>query len=272
MAGFAADDEFNDSEAPAPDSVTTQPANPEGEVSGNLEVEALYDKADQEQKKRNEEKAAQKKEVVPEASTLSELANLAPFEDVAVIQRKFLPRTKRFEFTGSGMTSVNNPFFNNLGLAIRGAYHITENHGLEAQYMLFSNTRRGVTDALRDKRLVQTENLVTAKSYMGLAYKYVPVYGKITFLNHIIVPFDLYFTLGGGMSQTQKQSEPTLHFGSGQSFAISKKVAFRWDIVWNFYSATVDAVRPKTGTTKSFHNDLFLSAGMSFFIPEATYR
>ncbi len=242
-----------------------------GDSEGAGEVEALYDRYDQEKSKKREAVTPKSKEPAKEVTTLSELANLAPFSDVAVIQRRFLPRTGRFELTGSAMTSVNNPFFNNLGLGLRAAYHLIEKHGIEFQYMIFSNTRRSVTNNLEEKRDVQTTNLVTAKNYMGAAYKWTPVYGKITFLNRHIVPFDLYFTGGMGLTQTQKKGEPTFHFGTGQAFAVSKKVAIRWDIVWNFFQAEVDSVTG-AGTTKTSHNDLFITLGASFFFPEATYR
>jgi outer membrane beta-barrel protein len=239
----------------------------------DAEVEALYDKQQADESK----KAAKKREEVrkPElkdATTLSELANLAPFSDVAVIQRRFLPRTGRFELSGSGLTSINNPFFNNLGLALRGAYYLREKHGIELQYMFFSSTRRDVTVNLEEQREVRTSNLVTAKSYMGAAYKWTPWYGKITFMNRVIVPFDFYFNVGGGLSKTDNKSEPTVHLGTGQSYAISKGFAVRWDLVWNFYQAETESVAAGGGTTNTAHNDLFLSAGVSFFFPEATYR
>lgn len=263
---FAQDDFASDEGAAAADGQSSS-----GDNEGAVEVEALYDKYDQEKSKKREAVTQKAKEPIKEVTTLSELANLAPFSDVAVIQRRFLPRTGRFELTGSAMTSVNNPFFNNLGLGLRAAYHLVEKHGIEFQYMIFSNTRRAVTNNLEEKRDVQTTNLVTAKSYIGGAYKWTPVYGKITFLNRHIVPFDLYFTGGMGLTQTQKQGEPTFHFGTGQAFAVSKKVAIRWDVIWNFFQAEVDSVTG-TGTVKTSHNDLFITLGASFFFPEATYR
>lgn len=264
-----AQDDFGGSEKDSP-----APAQGEAlsDDNDNAEVEALYDKQEADEGKkaaRKKEEAA--KQPLKEVTTLSELANLAPFSDVAVIQRRFLPRTGRFEFSGSGLTSINNPFFNNLGLAARAAYHLTEKHGLELQYMFFSSTRRDVTVNLEDQREVRTSNLVTAKSYMGAAYKWTPWYGKITFLNRVIVPFDFYFNAGAGLSKTDNQSEPTVHLGTGQSFALSKGFALRWDLVWNFYQAETESVTGG-GTTTTAHNDLFLSAGVSFFFPEATYR
>lgn len=240
----------------------------------NKDVEDLYDKTDQSDKQKTEAKkrveAAKPKEL-KDVSSLGELSGLAPFSDVAVIQRRFLPRTQRFEMSLSGMTTINNPFFNNLGLALRGDYYFSEKHGIEAQYMYFSNTSRSVTDSLIKDRGVVTSNLVTVKNYFGAAYKWTPYYGKISFLNQHIVPFDLYFTGGLGLSQTTKKSEPTLHLSTGQTFAMSKSFAVRWDLVWNYYQATADSASG-SGETKTNHSDLFLSIGASFFVPEATYR
>jgi outer membrane beta-barrel protein len=247
-----------------------------GESAGeNTEVEALYDKYDETQaKKREAKKKEEARKPVKEMTTLSELANLAPFADVAVIQRRFLPRTERFEFAGSGMTSLNNPFFNNLGLAVRGSYNFTEKYGIELQYMYFSNTKRSVTESLEQPPTnVKTSNLVTPKSYMGASFKWTPIYGKITFLNKYIVPFDFVFNGGLGLSKTDVQNEGTISLGAGQSFALSKSMAVRWDIIWNFYKAkTETATVGSSGTSSTNHNDLFLAAGMSFFIPEASYR
>ncbi|MBX7231195.1 MAG: outer membrane beta-barrel domain-containing protein [Bdellovibrionales bacterium] len=240
----------------------------------DVEVEALYDKLDEDQKEKNQvvrKKEVQQSQKTKKINSLTDLVDLAPFTDVAVIQRKFLPHTGRFELSASGMVGLNNPFFNNFGGEARAAYYFHEKHGIEAQYMLFTNSQKTVTKNLEEKRDVLTSNLVTPKSYMGLAYKWAPVYGKITFLNVKIIPFDLFFTGGFGLTQTDKKQEPTFHLGSGQAFALSKSMAFRWDLVWNFYSAQVDATSG-SGSTSSNHNDLFISLGVSFFVPEAGYR
>lgn len=235
------------------------------------EVEALYETYDEEKDKKakTERKQVQKKEI--NVQNLSDLAQLAPFEDVAVIQRRFLPRTGRFELSPNAMVSLNNPFFNNLGLGFRAAYFFREKHGVELKYFLLSNTSTQVTRDLRDKRNVRTESLTVPKSYYGAAYKWSPIYGKMTLFNRQIVPFDLYFTVGGGMTQTQEdRSEGTVHLGTGQAFALSKSFALRWDLTWNFYQA---GARDELGRSiTNNHDDLFLSVGVSFFLPEAKYR
>ncbi len=240
--------------------------------SGNneTEVESLYDKYDKEETRRA---APQKRRQLNpnKLGTLSELATLEPFNDIAVIQRKFLPKTGRFEFAGMAMGSVNNPFFSNLGLGLRASYFLNEKHGIELQYYFLSNSERSVTKSLRDNQSVETKSLTTPKNYMGAAYKWNPIYGKMTWLNRTIVPFDLFFTIGGGLTKTDLgESEPTIHIGTGQVFALTKAMAFRWDISWNFYQA--EAIESNGDTITNNQDDLFLMLGMSFYFPEAKYR
>jgi outer membrane beta-barrel protein len=133
-----------------------------------------------------------------------------------------------------------------------------------------STDEREVTTDLRNKRSVTTTSLITAKSYFGADFKWTPIYGKMAFANQKIIPFDLYFSGGVGITGTSdSQSAPTLHLGTGQIFAINKSMAFRWDFSWNTFSAST-----KTGptTSSSVYNNLYLTVGMSFFYPEATYR
>ncbi len=76
--------------------------------SAEKDVEDLYDKEDDKVVK---PKAQQPKtENQPEAQNLSDLANLASFSDVAVIQRRFLPKSQRFEATAGAFTNLNNRF------------------------------------------------------------------------------------------------------------------------------------------------------------------
>lgn len=133
------------------------------------EVEDLYDKFDvQETKKRTEKKENQRKaeqanKPKSDPSTLSELSTLAPLSDIAVIQRRFLPKTKRFEASANLLGTINNPFFINMGASVRGGYYFQERYGVELMYFFLSSSERTVTDNLRSKRNVKTESLVTPK-------------------------------------------------------------------------------------------------------------
>lgn len=235
------------------------------------EVEQLYDKFDEDEERKQAPTPTRSRQVPESINTLSELATLEPFSDIAVIQRRFLPKTGRFEAAGMAMGSVNNPFFSNLGVGLRGSYFLTEKHGIELQYYFLSNSERSVTKSLRENRNVETKSLTTPKSYMGAAYKWNPIYGKMTWLNQAIVPFDLFFTVGGGLTKTDLgNQEATFHIGTGQVFALSKAMAFRWDISWNLYQAEAESSSGEKITNNQ--DDLFLMLGMSFYFPEAKYR
>ena len=239
------------------------------------EVENLYDQLDEQVENQNNQgnQRAQRdsRREAQDVQNLSDLARLQAFEDIAVIQKRFLPKTERFEISALGFTNVNNPFFNNLGGGLKLSYHFTEKWSLGVLGNWFGVSNRQVTDDLVKNAGVKTASLVTPKSFMGGAVTWSPIYGKISLLNRSIVPFDLNFSLGGGVTETEvKSGEPTIHLATSQNFAISQSWSFRWDIMWNFYQA--EATDKNGNSTKLAQNDLFIGLGVSLFIPEATYR
>ena len=246
----------------------------EGDTGASKDVEALYEKEDIKAEQKSKPAAAPAAKAAPpkQVSTLSDLATLAPFNDVAVIQKRFLPKTGRFEFAASLMQNLNNPFFNSFGVAARAAYYFRERYAAELLGAFASTSSRQVTNDLLHNRQISTDNVVTSKGFYAVAFKWNPIYGKITLLNKSIVPFDLNFNFGLGVTPLMNNSTaPTLHIGTSQVFAWTKSIAFRWDLVWNMYQASItDPSNGQKGTLNQ--NDLFLGVGMSFFFPEATYR
>ncbi len=199
--------------------------------------------------------------------SFSGLGTLAPFSEVSVIQKRYMPKTGRFQFFGGLNLVTNNPFFDTYGTVIKGAYFLTETWGLEANYFNLNTTEAKSTKELKDFQNVSTDNLIYPKSYMGLDLMWFPMYGKFSLFNKKIVPFDMYFSAGYGTTGTQSDEKPgTLHFGTGQIFAITKGIAARWDFSWHSFSA-----KGLENNNSSF-NFLFLSVGASFFFPEAKYR
>lgn len=196
----------------------------------------------------------------------SGLGHLAPFTEVSVIQKRFLPKTGRFQLFAGGSLVTNDPFFNIAGGTVKAGYFFRESIGLELSYSAFGTSEAKATQELRQIQGVDTNNLIYTKSMMSADLVWVPIYGKMTWANDRIVPFDLYFSLGYGSTQTANQTPGTIHLGTGQIFAISKSTAFRWDFGWNFFDAIgIDG-------KKSSYNNLVLSLGFGWFFPEAKYR
>ena len=235
------------------------------------DIEGLFNRDEQQQqnsvdvKVRPDEPAS--KAPVQDVKSVSDLGKLSEFDDIAVIQKRFLPKTGRFEAYIAPTLVLNDAFFLNYGVNARINYSFSERYALEIPLFFLTTSTRAVTDGLYT-RGVTTTSFVTPKSYYGLDFRWTPVYGKMGWANGQIVPFDLYFAVGAGLTSTiQGASEPALHLGTGQIFARTKGTALRWDFSWNMFTA-----QPNQVSSRSFYNTLFISVGMSFFFPEATYR
>jgi outer membrane beta-barrel protein len=248
-------------------------ATPARAQEGTDDIENLFNKEDQSPAPEvNETPIETKAPSAPigDLKEVKDLEKLSEFKDIAVIQKRYLPKTGRFELYAAPALILNEAFFLNFGLTGRFAYYFKERYGVEFTYTGLTTSERQVTTDLREKRKVTTTSLVTPKSFMGIDFKWSPIYGKMSWRNKSITPFDMYFSFGGGMTSTnQGKSEPTFHFGTGQIFALGKGTAVRWDFSWNTFSSTSSA----TGSTASgLYNNLMFSLGLSFFFPEATYR
>lgn len=259
---------FSDVQDETPESQTDASAVP-GEMDA---IEQLYKEDSNRRSTEVIDDGKPKALTAPKSDTqlkeVSDLSALSEFRDIAVIQKRYLPKTKRFEGFAGLNGILNDKFFTSLGATGRLSYSFTERYALEALVMVLVTGERDVTSGLRD-RGIKTTSFVTPMNYYGVDFKWTPVYGKMGFLNRSITAFDLYFSAGGGMTNTnQNRSEPTMHLGTGQIFALSKSSAFRWDFSWNFYNARTTV----GGTKESLYNNLFITFGMSFFFPEATYR
>lgn len=212
---------------------------------------------------------------VAQLQDLSDLNKLSPFTDISVIQKKFLPKTERFQFFVAGGLTTNSPWFLSLGAKINISYNFTESLGLELASIYLTNSERDAAKDIRTNNSLQPDKFIITKYNLGLDLIWSPIYGKVTSLNNEITAFDMYFSLGGGISNTNsiETNVPTFHLGTGQIFAITKSMAFRWDYSGYMYQATPTQ---DTGTSvapsKSTYYDLIFTAGMSFFFPEASYR
>lgn len=200
---------------------------------------------------------------------------LDPYKDIVTLQRKYLPKTERFELYGSFTYGLNNAFYNNIGAHISAGYYFTEKLGIEASYEFLLDSEREITKGL-EKIDIDTRSLVIPESYYGVALKWAPIYGKLAWLNEQILHFDFYIAPSIGMTQTAiGGSELTYGFSMGQNFAISQSLAVRWDLRVGLYTAEVEELTANSNTpvrSSSPTEDVLFSVGLSYFLPEAKYR
>ena len=207
--------------------------------------------------------------------SVAELNNLSPFSDISMIQRKYLPKTERFQvYTALGL-STNSPWFFNVGGKVNVSYNFSEKFGVEASALFLTSFEKDAAKEIRDNNSLQPERFILSKSNLGLDFVWSPIYGKISTLDQAIVPYEMYFSLGGGITGTNsaEKNVSTAHLAAGQIFAISKSFAFRWDYSLYTYQATPeqDSII-STPPVKNTYNDLIFTAGVSFFFPEVSYR
>lgn len=230
----------------------------------------------EEEKKAEELNQVQEQIRKEKIERLTDLNTLSPFREISIIQKKYLPKTERFQIYMAGGMTTNSPWFLNLGAKVNISYFFTETFGIELGGMFLSNSEREVSKEIRENNRLQPEKFVNTKSHYGADLVWAPIYGKVSFVNNRIIPFDMYFSAGVGSSSTNSQegTNTTFHIGTGQIFALSKSMAFRWDYSWNMYKATPVADSSLgTGTPESNnYNDLILTAGVSFFFPEVSNR
>ena len=252
-------------------STTTTTASPAAD-STDTEVEGLYDDYEKKEETQRSEKLKQnlEKPALPKETKFSDLARLSPFEDVAVISRKFLPKTGRFDLSASLAFTVNNPYYTNFGGDFAIGYSFTEAWAVTLDYFVLTSNARDITDDLEEFANVEANSLVSPQSFYGTYVRWTPIYGKMSFFDEAIVPYDIYFRLGAGMTQTARKSgEATVSAGVGQIFGVNKAFAFKWDFLWNYYQAEVVS---QDETKKLSNSDIFLNVGVSFYFPEAKYR
>jgi len=200
---------------------------------------------------------------------VSSLEKLVPFQDIAVIQKRYLPRTKRFEFFPNVGMILNDAFFTNYVFGGKLAYHFSEKWGIEATYLLLSQTDKAVVSDLQSAT-IETKSILVPEAYMGIDLKWVPIYGKMAWMNNKIIPFDFYFTGGVATVDTSGSDSPmAVHLGAGQSFAVNKGLALRWDSSLYWYSSEVTF---NNRTEQGSYMNLHFTVGASFFFPGAKYR
>ena len=256
-------------------------------------IETLFteDSNKDEKKSEDEAKAAQFKAEKTEDINVTKLENLnqlKPFEDIAVIQKRYLPKTERFEANINASTNINDSYFSAYGIGGGLTYNFNEKFAVEGIAKWFSTSNSSNSKNLLDRGVV-VNGMVVTELFYGVDFRWKPIYGKFSYFDKKIIPFDHYFSVGLGQTQlatgssasgssTSVQVEAlddpiTLRISTGEVFALTKWMVFRWDVSWHFMQPEVRTTRGTAVTvTDDIQNNLFINFGLSFYFPEAKYR
>ena len=242
------------------------------------------------------ESAPQKKSIREiKIKSVSDLQALTPYESVAVIQKRYLPKTFRGEFNFSVATVINHTFSYFGGLSAKAGFFFREDHGLGLEFFgpFFPFAKPVKNEMILEQNIIPY-TISTPQFYGGAYYKWSPVFGKFSVLNKKIIYFDMYLTLGGGVGRfveditedyignlLQKGKKfdsgirllkPYFFAGNlavGQVFALSQDWAVQWELKWLY--AVIQYEQDGQGQTEVPVNIGF-SIGMNYYFPGAGYR
>lgn len=201
--------------------------------------------------------------------SVTDLSSLAPFSEVGVLQKRWMPKSSRFQVFGGAGVTTNDPWFLTLSGQGKIGYGLSEAIGFELGYISFSSSANNNAKDLESNNGVLTSTFVTPKSFMGVDLMWTPIYGKMTRGNQAITPFDMYFEMGMGqlaLANAKKTSTSAFHVGTGQIFAMTRNFGLRWDLsVINYSAESNDGVGGN-------YNNVLLTIGANYYFPGVSAR
>ena len=195
-------------------------------------------------------------------------ADVAFADRVKAVQRKGFLKRHRWELGLEVPVSLNDPFFEKVGVGGKVAYNIDESFALAVRGTYYWSIRTG---AVREGNLAFESQLLSSQllGQVMLDGIWSPVYGKVAWLGSRIVHFDMYLLAGvGGVwsstSVAPRSEGPHLatDFGLGIRFYPSSWLALDGGLI-----ATLYPDQPSQAVPSSIQKVIAAHLGLTFFFP-----
>jgi outer membrane beta-barrel protein len=191
--------------------------------------------------------------------------NPAKLDRIKAVQHKPVLKQYRFEVTPLVGLSLNDAFYTHLAVGAGAAFFVHDNFGIGANgtfFLAHPRTDNHKVVRIGQKGVAAVFDLADVLTTLDLHW--VPIYGKVSLFNQIILPFDFYLIAGGGLAVAGANIRPALSGALGQRFMINDWLAVRLEIRDTFYNDTQEV----EGQPRSdIQNYILFTAGVSFFIP-----
>ncbi|OGR03690.1 MAG: hypothetical protein A2284_14145 [Deltaproteobacteria bacterium RIFOXYA12_FULL_61_11] len=193
-------------------------------------------------------------------------------EAVNVVQKKRYLKRGKVEITPKGGIVVNDNFLKVNPVGLTFDIFFSEYWALELEGLYVITSKTSFTEYLeQDFDIVPEYN---SQTWQGIgSLQWCPLYGKMSFLAGTIIPYDMFFTLGGGMVGTDSGAYPLGSFGFGQRFFLFPLLVLRFDLKFNYIKEKIQVLDPTTGNAIEGElrpNDKFdfgVFGGLSLFLP-----
>jgi outer membrane beta-barrel protein len=183
---------------------------------------------------------------------ISDLENrywTAKDKEFSVVQNRLYTKAKKFSLTGAIGPIFNDPYTNSTNLGLYLNYYFSERSGVELTYWKTNSTEADLISRIGSNGANPDHNL--PQGYIGVAYNWIPIYAKLSFLEQKILYFDMSVSPGIGMTtltsstyQTstsitppaaQTQNDITFALDLAQQVFLSEHWAIRLDIRNHMY-------------------------------------
>jgi outer membrane beta-barrel protein len=211
----------------------------------------------------------------PRENAATAEAPIAPGEsDVALgdrvkaVQLKGFLKRHRFELGVAFPFTVNDAFYEKLGVSGKLAYNLEDSFALQVRGGYYWQLR---SDHVREGKLAFSSQLLQSRIYgqAMLDGVWSPVYGKVAWLGSSIVHFDLYLLAGFGAVWSATSLEPrnegphiATDLGGGIRFYPSDWLALDAGLIGTFYPD-----QPSTSAPSSLQRVLSAQVGFTVFLP-----
>jgi outer membrane beta-barrel protein len=195
-------------------------------------------------------------------------SDVALGDRVKAVQRKGFLKRHRFELGLAFPGTVNDAFYEKLGIGGKLAYNLDDSFALSLRGAYYSQLR---TSHVREGKLAFSSQLLASQIYgqAMLDGVWSPIYGKVAWLGSKIVHFDLYLLAGFGTvwsatSVAPRKEGPHLatDFGGGIRFYPNDWLSLDGGVV-----ATLYPDQPLTSVPSTIQNVVAAQVGFTVFFP-----
>jgi len=193
----------------------------------------------------------------------------AALEDrVKAVQRKGFLKRGRWQLTALAAPSVNDAFYQKVGLGGQVAYNFNDSFALALRgtYWLSFKTQYVKQGAFA----FQSQLLSSQLDGTGMVeFLYTPVYGKFAWMGKQIIRFDAWIQVGAGAAWSATSGAPRNEgahlagdLGGGIRFYPLDWMSLELGVLGTFYADQKDPALPGT-----IQKVVALTVGVSFFLP-----
>jgi outer membrane beta-barrel protein len=181
------------------------------------------------------------------------------------IQRRAFLKRNRWELAPNFCVSVNDAFYQKMGIGATGSYHLADGLGLEVQGIYIVNFQTDMVNFFQRANEALPRVSQMRYYFMG-SLLWSPLYGKLSFFTDDIVAFDAYLIGGFGMVYTETGAKLASNLGLGLRYFITSWLAIKLEVRDLIYTETLHLDQVHTDYS-DIQNQLMVGLGVSFFLP-----